>query len=244
MSQDRTFVPGMEGAAGMNDFMYSRNTAGQGFSNNVSNGTIVPGMAPQSNGKASQPIESMASPSSEQQSRSIAGGMPVIGFLYSISNQGVPEYWPLLLGYNRIGRNDDNEIVLHEQTVSGLHASIMVQKKRSGEVVSVIRLEQGRTGVFVNDEEVDLRYGSECKNGDVIQIGSAYTLAVVLINAESMGLKVAENFIASEAKATEEEAFPFPPFEGPSRPRSAERPGTIAMDGSSAFEAPGGTRFM
>lgn len=243
MSQDRTFVPGMDNAMGMNDFMYSRNTTGQFPSTDI-HGTIVPGMAPKTNGSPSLPIESINSPSKDQESRNIAGGMPVIGFLYSISNQGVPEYWPLLLGYNRIGRNDDNEIVLHEQTVSGLHASIMVQKKRSGEVVSVIRLEQGRTGVLVNDEEVDLRYGSECKNGDVIQIGSAYTLAVVLINAEAMGLKVAENFITSESKVSvEEEVFPFPPKDGPKRPR-VERPGTIAMDGSTTIEAPGGTRFM
>lgn len=237
MSQNRTFVPGMENSsASSNDFMYSRTTAPLG--------TIVPGMAPQASGQTAPLVESKTSLNEEQQTRSLTGGMPVIGFLYSISNQGIPEYWPIVLGYNRIGRNPENEVCLNEQTVSGLHASIMVQKKRNGEVVAVIRMEQGRTGIFVNDEEIDLRYGSECKNGDVIQVGNSYSFLFILINAEAVGLRVADNFIPAEMIVTE----------GPKedlitklshlpRPNMMDR-GTISLDGSSSMETPGGTRFM
>lgn len=243
MSQNRTFVPGIDDA-GRNDFMYSRPTNPGVFSNGGM-GTVVPGMSPKANG----PIQhAVVTDTSASQQPVAVSGMPVIGFLYSISNQGIPEYWPVQLGYNRIGRNAENEVILNEQTVSGLHASIMVQKKRDGEVVAVIRIEQGRTGVFVNDLEVDLRYGSECKNGDVIQVGSNYTFIFILINAEASGLKVAENFIpvetsSSKGTSTESKVEDILNLHKPVRP-TGDRVGTIAIDGSNSIEAPGGTRFM
>jgi len=244
MSQDRTFVPGMENtpsnANGSLSSFYSRSAA-----NSIGNspkGTVVPGMSAQ-NGGASNQFHSTNTPSPVQQARETAQGMPVVGFLYSISNQGIPEYWPIMLGYNRIGRNADNEVVLNEQTISGIHAGLMIQKKRNtGEVVAVIRLEEGRTGVLVNGEEVDLRFSSECKNGDILTIGSNYEMILILIQAEMAGLRIAENFIPVEAAVVEEE----PVVEPPKRPgfNPYNNRGTMAQDGAPSFDNPGGTRFM
>lgn len=239
MSQDRTFVPGMESTGpSKNDFMYSRSGA--------PTGTYVPGMAPKSNGQEGSHMEAKNEPSAEQKTRGVASGMPVVGFLYSISNQGVPEYWPIQIGYNRIGRNTDNEVMLKEQTVSGLHASITVQKKRNGEVIAVIRLEQGKTSVLVNDEEVDLRYGSECKNGDVIQIGSNYKFMFILVNAEAAGLCIAEGFMPVETEATQSQESEDDVLSRINRaPRTTiTTVGTIAMDGTPIGDGPGKTRFM
>lgn len=240
MSQNNTMVPGMaDNVNAGNASMYSRANTQSTFTGetSTSHGTIVPGMSMQT-GTPQVPIETQSVTTA--QSAGISG-QPVIGFLYSISNQGRPEYWPVMIGYNRIGRNKDNEIILREQTVSGLHASIMVQKKRSnGEVVSVIRLEQGKTGVLVNGEEVDLRYGSECKNGDIITVGTNYTFVLVLITAEAIGLSPAPGFIATENESDDN----LPPMPNPFNPYSAANRGTMALDGSTSMENAGGTRFM
>ena len=52
---------------------------------------------------------------------------PVVGFLYSISRQGIGEYWPLRLGTNVIGRSADCDIRLMERSVSERHASISIK---------------------------------------------------------------------------------------------------------------------
>lgn len=244
MSQNNTMVPGMaDNFNAGNAGMYSRPNTQSTFSGGATatRGTIVPGMSMQ-NGAPQAPIETQTVTTAQSAGTS---GQPVIGFLYSISNQGKPEYWPIMIGYNRIGRNEDNEIILREQTVSGLHASIMVQKKRAnGEVVSVIRLEQGKTGVLVNGEEVDLRYGSECKNGDIITIGSNYTFVLILITAEAIGLAPAPGFIATENEAEATLSDNLPPMNNSFNPYNASNRGTMALDGSTSMENAGGTRFM
>lgn len=239
MSQDRTFVPGMENTgAGNLSSMYSRTSNSSSFK-----GTIVPGMAPQTNGQASNQV---AVETPQTSGNAVSSGAPVVGFLYSISNQGVPEYWPIMLGFNRIGRDAENEIILKEQTVSGLHASIMVQKKRqTGDVVAIVRLERGRTGVLVNGEEVDLRYGSECQNGDILTIGENYTFILLLVNAEASGLSVASNFMKVEESESEKDEFDFSmkTRHGVINTNNVAR-GTVALDGSAPIDVPGGTRYM
>ena len=224
--------------------MYSRGNTQTPLGGSQPRGTIVPGMSGHQGGPQQPSLQTQTA--TPQQSQGISG-QPVLGFLYSISNQGIPEYWPIMIGYNRIGRNADNEIVLNEQTISGLHASVMVQKKRTtGEVVAVIRLEQGKTGVLVNGDEVDLRYGSECKNGDIVTIGTNYTFLVVLINAEAVGLAPAPNFISTQPEVVED-ILPNGPIPGPEpgfNPYSPSSRGTMALDGSTTMENAGGTRFM
>ena len=231
MSNDRTFVPGIDDANSA-DFMYSRPSSSTRNTASM-NGTVIPGMSPQTEGMKSAPLEV------KSEVQKVASGLPVVGFLYSISNHGIPEYWPLVLGYNSIGRNLDNMIVLKEQTISGLHASIRIQKKRNEEIDAVIRIEQGRTGVLINDEDVDLQYGSRLHNGDVVTIGNSYKLIAIIINAKAAGLSVAENFIPTKDEPSDDL------FETlPKAPRTISDPGTMALDGTDSLESPGGTRFM
>lgn len=232
MSQDKTFVPGIDDAS-KTDFMYSRPSAPINDETATMDGTVIPKMAPQTDENDASPLKS------KKEGQKVVSGLPVVGFLYSISNRGIPEYWPLVLGYNSIGRNPNNNIVLNEKTVSGLHASIKIQKKRNDDVDAVIQIEQGRTGVLLNDEDVDLQYGGRCKNGDVITIGSNYKFLVIIINAKASGLSIARNFMPYSPEPTEE------PFTKKQRkPRTITDPGTISLDGNDTFEAPGNTRFM
>ncbi|MBP3590115.1 MAG: FHA domain-containing protein, partial [Muribaculaceae bacterium] len=178
MPSDSTKVPGMGNNADSHDF-YSRMRTGMPGS---PAGTVVPGMnvyAPNVEEKAAQPAKSQ---------------VPVVGFLYSISRQGFGEYWPLHVGANKIGRTSASEICLAENTVSTNHAYINIkQLKTTGKLLAAIRDDQSKNGIFVNDEELDYD-AHNLKNHDVITIGNNYKLLFILIDAEEMGLSVAENF--------------------------------------------------
>lgn len=242
MSQSKTVVPGMPGAEipddgrnNVNNDFYSRGGNRMG---NGAQGTIVPGMNNVS-AKSNAAAQTTTAPSRN------VGDAPVLGFLYSISRQGIGEYWPIHVGRNTIGRNADNDIVLAEYTVSGLHASLAVRKMKSnGKVIAQIRDEGSKTGLLVNGEELGYE-GHECFNGDIITIGCNYTLLLLLINAEEVGLSVAENF--EDALEAEEDVInPIPPIDGnrPTfNPYDHNSRSTIAMDGS-VGEEPGGTKFM
>ena len=148
------------------------------------------------------------------------------------------------LGTNKIGRSEECSICLRENTVSDLHAELYVkQMKTTHKILASIKDVGSKNGIFVNDEELD--YSThECFNNDLITIGLNYKLLLILIDAESLGLSVSENFMAVQ----EEEEFEIPfqpqntgfnPYDHNQRPVS----GTVAMDGSQGTE-PGGTRFM
>lgn len=121
---------------------------------------------------------------------------PVVGFLYSISRQGVGEYWPVKLGRNTIGRSSNCSIQLCEASVSDLHASLSVKiMKSTGRLVASVRDEGSKTGLFLNDQELDYD-GYSCKNLDVLVVGASYKLLLILIDAVEYGLSAAENFVA------------------------------------------------
>ncbi|WP_287623022.1 FHA domain-containing protein [Parabacteroides sp.] len=242
MSQNKTVVPGIgdvdpsgdsrKNNVG-NDF-YSRGTSRMG--NGSPQGTFVPGMHVAAG--APKTIRS-------ENPQSRKSGDPVIGFLYSISRQGVGEYWPVHVGRNRIGRDADNDVILAEYTVSGFHATLSVRKMNSnGKVIALIRDEGSKTGLRVNGEELGYE-GHECFNGDIITVGCNYTLLLILVNAEEAGLSIAEHF---EDALEEEEEMPIPvPPMNQGRPTfnpyDHNNRSTMAMDGS-VGEEPGGTKFM
>lgn len=235
MPSDSTKVPGMGNNADYQDF-YSRR--GPASAPGAPKGTVVPGMnvyAPKVEEKATRPATAQ---------------VPVVGFLYSISRQGFGEYWPLHVGANKIGRTSASEICLAEQTVSTKHASINIkQLKSTGKLLAAIRDEESKNGIYVNDEELD--YDSHSlKNHDVITIGDNYKLLFILIDAEEMGLSVAENFQPADIDEPEEaeEAVPF--MGGGADDTGAlyssvnrVQGGTVAMDGSMP-ESSGRTRFL
>ena len=228
MAQDYTVVPGMAGGHNSGNNSSIRNKSGYS-----ANGTFVPEM--QTGFETSSEPKESKDPS-----------VPIVGFLYSIS-RGVTEYWPIGVGSNTIGRNANHTIVLNERTISGNHAVLSVQKKKStGEVVAVIKITEAKTPVLVNGDDIDLRDGSYCKNGDIITIGDCYTLLLVLINAEAVGLRKSDNFIASKSTREDQQeeevvSNPVPPYNNIYSRQS--NIGTVAIDGRND-EVPGGTVVM
>lgn len=232
MSQEKTVVPGLGDSYSANpkSKLYSR-TSTQVNGEDNSRGTIVPGMEQMAPGvKAGEPKD--------------GNNSPVVGFLYSISRQGIGEYWLVHLGSNKIGRAETCEICLREHTVSDIHAELNVkQMKTTHKVLASIKDVGSKNGLFVNDEELD--YSTyECFNNDLITIGLNYKLLLILIDAEAFGLSVSNDFIPVEE---EDEDIPFSPqgrgfnpYDHNNRPLNN---GTVAMDGSQRTE-PGGTKFM
>ena len=178
MRQEGTFV-NANGKAQMNSNPYSR-AYGPDFSDDA--GTYVPGMHDDAPGIKSEMVKEVNS-------------TPVVGFLYSISRKGIGEYWPLHLGTNVIGRASDCDIRLHEMTVSEHHASILIkQMKSTHRLIASIRDLGSSNGIYVNEEELDYENHS-CKANDIIVIGRCYKLLLLLVDAEQVGLSIAEDFV-------------------------------------------------
>lgn len=223
MEQNKTVIPGV------NNDPYSRNSAGGA----AHNGTVVPGM---------NRVASGASVANRNDARR---NDPVVGFLFSISRQGIGEYWPVYIGTNTIGRNCDNDICLREGTVSGRHAVLNVRvMKTTGKVIASIRDVGSKRGIFLNDEELGYDQAA-CKNDDLITIGDNYKLLLIIVDAEAHGLSVAADFNAVE----EEDDFDIPGMSGAGNATNPYdhnvRPadGTVALDGSPGIES-GHTRFV
>lgn len=250
MSQNKTVVPGMENAHHGGDYhtdFYSRSTNVQ----NSAKGTVVPGM---DRGNSNMGAAQHSAP---RQSAN-ANGKPVAGFLYSISRQGIGEYWPLYLGQNTIGSSDRCDICLREGTVSGEHAVIVVRKMRNPEkTIASISDARSTNGTMVNNESLGFS-AMECFNGDIITIGENYELVLLLIDVQTLGLRVSENFIPLEREtpfmgndapytpnmgSTRAEDYP-PSFRPNDMYESRSTDGTVGLDGTGGGIKSGGTVGM
>ncbi len=126
---------------------------------------------------------------------------PVLGFLYSISRTAFGEFWPVYLGSNIIGRNDDADVVLSEGTVSAEHATLIVHQEDDGDVYAGIKDNGSTHGVKVNGKSAHFDVVG-CNSMDIITIGKSYELLFILLDAKSLGLKKADNFVEVKQAAT------------------------------------------
>ena len=175
--------------------MYSRSSSSA--ASKSFEGTQIPDME-NSISKASEKASQ-----EEKKERTLMSSEPVVGFLYSVSKTSAGDYWPLHLGENTIGRDEDNDIVLSEMTVSGHHATLNIRRMKTTKEYLADIYVRGVNGGFVNEEEV--RKEAECKNGDFLTIGDNYVLYLILVNPFELGLKVAENFTPAEGAPKKEE---------------------------------------
>lgn len=256
MSQNKTIVPGMESG-----HSYEKEPPADFYSKGANTrtttkGTVVPGMDYGHN--TAQRAQDSASTS---QHSSYQSGKPVAGFLYSISRQGIGEYWPLYLGQNTIGSSPNCNICLCEGTVSNEHAVLVVRKMKNPEkTIASISDARSTNGTMLNAESLGFS-AVECFNGDIITVGENYELVLLLIDVKALGLRVSENFIPTEsheANVEEHEHDPYSP--GYTQPGGMMPPkfdnrqdmysssygstdGTVGMDGGNGIKS-GGTVGM
>ena len=198
MSQNKTVIPEFEPAdnasSSVNPSFYSRS----GSVRQTGKGTVVSGMTdnpvnPQRASSIGQPCPTKGMP--------LLSEKPIVGFLYSVSKTAVGEFWPLQIGQNTIGKNPDCDVILPEGTVSSDHATLVVRKMKNPEkIIASICDAHSTNGTMLNG--VSLGFAAEeCKSGDIITIGDHYELALILVDAASMGLSVSEDFLALEEPA-------------------------------------------
>lgn len=254
MSQNKTVFPGLGQESDFNPNQgYSGNTQPYSRSSQArGNGTVYPGMEGQSSRTSVYP----------QQNLSSFNAKPIVGFLYSISRNGIGEYWPLHIGQNIIGTSHECDIMLREGTVSQKHANLHINKMKKPEKTEATIIDLGSTnGTQVNENSVSVARPVECVNGDIITIGENYDFLLLLIDTKAMGLHVSENFIdlgycpedlaIIDSSSTRNDATrneqDFPPrFIGPdtscdggSRPNDS----TVGLDSNDGFRR-GGTVGM
>lgn len=231
MSQNKTVVPGMNGAGQSSEEpqnFYSRETVGGG---DYSKGTYVPGMQQAS----FQQGTGLVSPQ-QPQSNKVAGGKPVVGFLYSISRQGIGEYWPLHIGSNTIGSSPKCNVCLREGTISSEHAVLVVRKMKNPEkTIASLCDSRSTNGTMLNGESLAFN-AVECKNNDVIVVGENYQLVLLLVDTAGLGLTVSQNFMPLDALQQEIDYGPEIPTQMPD-PYSPFNTGnnvggTVGLDGS------------
>lgn len=229
MDNNSTFVPGMNNSDNVNFNPYAQPDMG--------GGTVIPGMQP---GRKNSPVSEGA------ESAYCSTSAPVVGFLYSISNGGNREYWPIHVGTNIIGRGQGADIVLNEATVSERHAEIRVRELRNGNGLTATVQDLGsKTGILLNEDDpgYDLQV---CKNGDILTIGESYRILVIFIDTHANGLYVAPNFIPV-AKQEEDTIQTSHNIQGANPYDRNQRPtpsGTVDLSGNAPFMNTGGTLIM
>ena len=228
--QANTFVPGMDSNLDGAGNLYSRGGSPQGGA--AFQETMVPGYRP------------VQQTQSNISSDAVKTGVPIVGFLYSISHNGIPEFWPLHLGPNTIGRSADCDIQLKEQTVSSNHAVLSIkQMKSTGRFIAMIRDVGSKSGMFLNDEELDYD-NHTCKHEDVITVGENYQLLLLLVDATNYNLKAAENFMPVTEAEQVQAPVQAPVMSPYSRPGHIDD-GTVDLSGSNYMSAEGGeTRIL
>lgn len=135
----------------------------------------------------------------------------IMGFLVSVSKTSYGEFWPVYVGPNNIGRGPKNDINLQEKSISTDHAQLVVrQMMKNGEkngVLVFVKDNGSMYGTQVNGETLGLD-PVECHNGDVITVGSCYELLFIQVDAEALGLKKRDDFVAADEVAEGESWAP------------------------------------
>lgn len=169
--------------------------------------TVYPGMPTSGNGgiQGNNPQHPMTQfPGMSQMPETEKGrGKPIMGFLFSVSKTAYGEYWPLYVGPNTIGRGSNCSICLKEASVSDNHATLVIRKMQNkGEnngVFVFIQDTGSMCGTMLNGVTLDFN-PKECKNGDIITIGTNYELYFILVDPDSLGLAPKEDFQVSGTK--------------------------------------------
>ena len=137
------------------------------------------------------------------------------------------------------------DIRLLERSVSERHASISIKQMSSTHrLIASIRDIGSKNGIYLNEEELDYENHS-CKANDIITIGKCYKLILLLVDAEQLGLSVAEDFVAVEDDSFQPHVSRN--YSAMGNPYSASErkveTGTVDLSGDQ-FEEPGKTNFL
>lgn len=195
--------------------------------------TYVPGMnnrvTPNPNHEMQAPTYAVPYGMTDNDNASEEGNTPVVGFLYSMSKGSTPEYWPLRIGRNRIGKDADMDICLAEASITGHHANINIKRlRKKGNALVASLVDVGsKNGIVLNDEELDYEPHT-LNNEDVVTFGYNYKCVVILIDPTKYGLAEAEDFkptkVAPRPRVNVDPTVPVALGQGPAIPAVPQIP--------------------
>lgn len=191
MSQNKTIVPGVdfenlnkEGVAdSFYESLYSRTSANDNHTF-IGSGELI---SPKTEHIPSKPVGNSPKQTISESSRTLRiKERVIVGVLFSISKGLFGEIFPIYLGRNIIGKNENCDIVLSENTVSEEHAIIHTRKSENG-IETTITDFNSMYGTIVND--ADARYDTlPVYENDVITIGQHYRFVIKLFATEKYNL--------------------------------------------------------
>lgn len=127
----------------------------------------------------------------------------VVGVLFSVSRGLLGEIFPLYLGRNLIGKSQNCDVCLHENTVSSEHAILYIRKNNSIASHYDITLTDynSQYGSTVNDE--DGRYETlSVKENDILTIGRHYKFIIKIFDVDETVFREDEEFEDSNETAS------------------------------------------
>ena len=120
----------------------------------------------------------------------------VVGVLFSVSKGLLGEIFPLYLGRNLIGKSNNCDVCLHENTVSSEHAILYIRKNNGGTVSHydiTLTDYNSQYGSTVNDEAG--RYETlSVKENDILTIGRHYKFIIKIFDVDEHVFRADEEF--------------------------------------------------
>ncbi|MGM9869125.1 MAG: FHA domain-containing protein [Sodaliphilus sp.] len=223
MSQNKTIVPGMNlnsinkdaAADTFYDELYSRSATPDNNRTCIGGGELI-------NEPTNAPLSSFVSdaqrPAFAEHARFFKmKERVVVGVLFSISKGLLGEIFPIYLGKNIIGKNENSDIVLAENTVSPEHAILHTRKTDAGLKTTITDF-NSMYGTIVNQEDARFETLTLHEN-DVITIGHHYKFIIKFFETEKYNL-------------AEDPDFQHEPTQAPAAPGRAENPAqeTVEQD--------------
>ena len=114
---------------------------------------------------------------------------PIVGMLFTISNGGKAEIFPLYMGRNVVGRTAAADVCLNEESISLEQAIILVRKYDKNKIHFTIVDNGSSNGTLINGELIEELETHLLEDGSILDFGSGYKMKFFKLLGEELGLK-------------------------------------------------------
>lgn len=114
---------------------------------------------------------------------------PIVGMLFTISNGGKAEIFPLYMGRNEVGRTATADVCLNEESISQEQAIILVRKYDKNKIHFTIVDNGSSNGTLINGELIEELETHLLEDGSILDFGSGYKMKFFKLLGEELGLK-------------------------------------------------------